>query len=442
MGTPRPPGPRGLDLLRQGVAGAGFLPGLFQRVAGEHGDLARIGVGPLGLYLVSGPDLIQQVLVDQERSFEKGKGERRFARRLLGRGVLGSEGAFHDRQHAALVPSTHGGVLDRYAATVVEHAERLQRRWSPGRPVDAFDELGETTLRGMVQILFGDPPGTPAGSEMTEALSGAVEALESLPAPVLPGADRLPLPANRRFEEAKERLDALVARHVVDRRATGRTDDLLGALAAATLPDGSEMPAEQVRDEALSIFRGHKTTGTLVSWCWWLMARHPEAEAEVLDEIDAVVGGRLPEAADVPKLEKTRRLIDESMRLFPPAPLVARRAEVDVELDGYPIPRGSSVVVSQWVVHRDPRWHPEPRRFDPERFLPERRAGWHPFVYFPFGGGMKTCLGDEVAPFEALLILATVGRRWRLPLDPEATVVPKPLPTLQPKGLRVLPVRR
>jgi cytochrome P450 len=438
-----PPGPGPLRLIRDGISGASFIPGFFADTARRYGDVASLGLGPFRAYLVSGPDQVQQVLVDHAAHFEKGKGERRFTRRLLDTGVLGSEGAYHDRQHFLIEPTVHGKALERFADAVAGHAERTHRRWSPGRDVDAFEEMADATSAAMVEVMFGHPPGTPGAWEMSDALGEAVDALESLPAPVLPGAERLPLPANRRFDQARDRLDRLIAAQVAERRRSGSQDDLLGALVAARHPDGSGMTDEQVRDEALTVYRGHKTTGTLVCWCWYLMARHPGAEEAVLAEVDAVVGDRPPEAADVPKLEKTRRLVDEALRLFPPAWMMARRAESDTEVGGFPVPTGTTVIVSPYVVHRDPRWHPEPRRFDPDRFLPERRAGWHPYAYFPFGGGPKMCLGDEFAWFEATLFLATVGRRWRLRLVPDHPVAPAPRATLQFRdGLRVTPERR
>jgi cytochrome P450 len=203
------------------------------------------------------------------------------------------------------------------------------------------------------------------------------------------------------------------------------------------------MDDRQVRDDALSIFRGHKTVGTAVSWMWYLLSRHEEVERSVLEEVDAILGDRPPTAADYPRLDTCRRVFDETMRLFPGAWMLARRAIAEHELGGFPIPVGATVITSPYVIHRDPRHHSEPRRFDPERFLPEPRAGWHPFAYFPFGGGSRTCLGDEFAPFEAVLLVAEVARRWRLRPAPGFRVEPGPRATFVPRsGMRLLLERR
>jgi cytochrome P450 len=296
----------------------------------------------------------------------------------------------------------------------------------------------------MVEILFGTTVDGSPGRELRRALVEAVDALESLPLPAAPGTGRLPLPANRRFERARDRLDSLMSRMVAERRtAPGRHADLLAAIAWARGADGRAMEDRQVRDEALSLFRGHRTAGTALCWTWYLLSRHPGVEARVLEEIDSVLGDRLPGADDVPRLQYCGMVVAESMRLFPPAWIMVRRAVAEHEVGGYAVPVGTTVLVSPYVVHRDPRLHAEPRRFDPERFAPDRRGGWHPFAYFPFGGGSKRCLGDELARFEAVLLMAVVGRTWRLREAPGHRVEPAPRATLKPRfGLKVIPERR
>jgi cytochrome P450 len=335
-------------------------------------------------------------------------------------------------------------MLQRHAEVVVERGSRMQEAWTDGQIVDAFALLEETTMAVMVEALFGANVDDPFGRMLGDDLSEAIDALERLPLPVVPGAARLPLPANRRFERAAARLDERLLPMIAARR-TGRAGDgdILTEFARAMHPDGEAMDDRLVRDEAMSIFRGHKTTGTAVSWTWYLLSRHPQVEARMFDELDSVLGDALPSAEDLGRLTYTRMVLDESMRLFPPAWMVARRAIAEHEADGYVIPVGSTVVTSAYVIHRDERFHPEPRRFDPERFTPGRAASRHPFAYFPFGGGPKMCLGDEFAVMEAMLLLATVGRRWRLRLAPGHVVEPLPKATLKPRhGLRVILERR
>jgi cytochrome P450 len=320
----------------------------------------------------------------------------------------------------------------------------MQDGWGDGQVVDVFDLLAEATMAAMIEILFGTSVDRVEGRALRDALTGAVEALESLPLPVVKGADRIPLPANRRFDKARARLDSLLMPMVAERRARPTSDgDLLTSMVHARNANGDAMSDRQVRDEALSIFRGHKGTGTALSWIWYLLSRHPAAERRMLEEIDSTIGNGLPTVEDLARLQFCRMVMAESMRLFPPVWLIARRAVTEHHVGGYRIPVGSAVITSPYVIHRDPHVHPEPLRFDPDRFAPERHSGWHPFAYFPFGGGPKRCVGDDFATFETLLLLATVGRGWRLNLAPDRRVEPAPKATLKPRdGLHMILERR
>jgi cytochrome P450 len=428
-----PPGPRSRNLLGTAVGAARYLPGFLQRVAREFGDVACIVAGPASVYVLSSPELARDLLVDHEASFEKTRGELRFSRRLLEDGVLASEGEFHREQHWLLYPAIHGESLAHHGAAIVAGAERMESGWGDGDVVDAFELVSGTTSDVMIEVMFGLDVHDPAGRELASALAEAIDALERLPLPFLAISERLPLPANRRFDRAEARLDAILVPLIDLAREDGANGGMIADLARARRPDGTRMDDAQVNSEALSIFRGHKTAGTALCWMWYLLSRHPEVEAAVLAEIDAVVGDREPAAADYPALALCRRVFDETERLFPGAWLVSRRAVAGHEFGGYPVPVGASVLTSPYVIHRDERFHPEPRRFDPDRFLPERRAGWHPFSYFPFGGGSKRCLGDEFAPFEAVLMLAAIGRRWRLRPAPGRPVEPAPKATFKPR---------
>jgi cytochrome P450 len=438
MGAPPlPPGPRLRDLVFTATGAARYLPGFFQRVAREFGDVACISAGPVRAYLLSAPELAEELLLASEDRFEKGRGERRFTRRLLEEGVLASEGEFHRTQHWLLYRATHGEALDRYADEVAAGAGRMQRGWSGGDVVDAFDLLARTTTDIMIEVMFGVRVDRPDGRELAAALAEAVDALEHLPVPFLELGEWLPLPANRRFDRAEARLDSLLNPLIRrSREGDGADRGMVGDLVRARRPDGTVMDDQQVNSEALSIFRGHKTAGTALCWMWYLLARHPEVEATVLAEIDDVLGAgaRGPTAADYPSLSLCRRVFDEAERLFPGAWMLSRRAIADHEVGGWAVPQGSTVITSSYVIQRDERFHPEPRMFDPDRFLPERRVAWHPFAYFPFGGGSKKCLGDEFAPFEAVLLLAAIGRNWRLRLVPDRPVRPAAKATFKPRG--------
>ena len=259
--------------------------------------------------------------------------------------------------------------------------------------------------------------------------------------------DKLPLPSTRRFEKARERLDGIIYGLIEERRANGEDrGDLLSMLLMSQDEegDGKGMTDLQVRDEAMTLFlAGHETTANALTWTWYLLSQHPEAEKGLHEELDAVLGNRLPTVEDLDRLSYTRMVLAESMRLYPPVWAVARRAINDYEVDGFVAPAGSFVFMSQYVTHRDERFHPDPLRFDPERWTPERQASRLQFSYFPFGGGPRRCIGESFAWMEGILVLATLARKWKARLVPGHRVELKPLITLRPKhGMRMTLERR
>jgi cytochrome P450 len=259
--------------------------------------------------------------------------------------------------------------------------------------------------------------------------------------------DRLPLPSINRFRRARARLDATIFRMIEERRS-GRRDgrcldrgDLLSMLLLAqdAEGDGDGMTDQQLRDEAMTLLvAGHETTANALTWTWYLLSEHPDVEARVHAEVDAALPGRTPDADDVLRLPYTRMVLAESMRLYPPAWALGRRAITDHELDGYLIPARSIVLLSQYIMHRDPRFYAHPERFDPERWTPEAQSGRPKFSYFPFGAGPRQCIGEQFAWMESTLVLATIAQRWRLRLVSGHPVEPRPLITLRPKhGMRM-----
>jgi cytochrome P450 len=249
---------------------------------------------------------------------------------------------------------------------------------------------------------------------------------------------RLPLPAVRRADRAIAQLDAIIYRIINERRASGEDrGDLLSTLLLAQDEEGSGgMTDLQLRDEVMTLFlAGHETTANALAWTWYLLAKHPEIEAELHAEVDALGGDPTP--ADYPRLKFTERVFAESMRIFPPAWIIGRLALQTVRLGGWTIPRGAVVIVSQWVTHRDARWWPEPERFDPRRFAdvaPALQPARPKFAYFPFGGGSRVCIGEGFAWMEGVLVLATIARTWRLRLTSDEPVQPQAVITLRPRG--------
>jgi len=334
-----------------------------------------------------------------------------------------------------------------YGAPMVELADRHAARWRDGEVVDVAREMTRLTLAIVGRTLF-DADVESEADEIGQAMTTAVTLFGStLTLPYSEIIDRLPLPANRRFARAKARIDATIARLIAERRSSpGQHTDLLSLLLAAwdSEGDGTGMTDAQVRDEAITIFlAGHETTANALAWTWYLLSQNPAAEAKLHAEVDAVLGDRPPTAADFPRLPYTERVLAESMRLFPPAWIVGRRALEDREIGGFRIPRRSIVLACQWVTHRDPRYFPDPERFDPDRFLPEAKAARPKFAYFPFGGGPRVCIGEGFAWLEGVLVLATIARRWRLTLERGQIVTPAPSITLRPKyGIRMRLERR
>jgi cytochrome P450 len=245
----------------------------------------------------------------------------------------------------------------------------------------------------------------------------------------------------RRFRQARGRLDAIVYRMIGEHRSENRDrGDLLSMLLAARYDDGSAMPDLQIRDEVMTIFlAGYETIANALTWTWYLLSQNPEAERKFYEELDSVLGNGDAAYDDLGRLSYTEMVLAESMRLYPPAWAMGRLALEDFALGPYFLPRNTTVFMSQYIMHRDPRYFPDPERFDPERWRPEAKASRPRFSYFPFGGGARQCIGESFAWMEGILILATLGRRWLLKHVPGHRVEPQPLITLRPKyGMQMI----
>ena len=429
------PGPRGLWPVGQMYAFSRDPLTLLAGLARRYGDVARFKAGPQSVYLLSHPDYVRDLLVTNHARFKKGRALQR-AKRLLGEGLLTSEGDFHRRQRRLAQPAFHRQKVAEYGRVMVEYAERASARWRDGEELDVSEEMMRLTLAVVGKTLF-DAEVESDADEVGAALTEVMNLFGYLMLPFSELLEKLPLPPRRRFLRARARLDAVIYRIIEARRRDGRDrGDLLSTLLHAVDEEGDRtgMTDEQLRDEVMTIFlAGHETTANALTWCWYLLAQNPEAEARLHAELDRVLaGGRAPTPEDAPALRYTEMVVSEAMRLYPPAWALGRLALEDHEVGGYLIPRGSLVLVSQYVMHRDPRFWPEPERFDPGRWTPEAKAARPQFSYFPFGGGPRRCVGEGFAWMEAVLILATLARRWRLRLAPGADVRTEPRITLRP----------
>jgi cytochrome P450 len=407
------------------------------RIAREYGDVVRFKVGPQRIFLLNHPDHVRDVLVTHHERFHKGRALKR-AKRLLGESLLTSEGEFHRRQRRLALPAFHRQRINSYGSVMVEYAERVGARWREGETLDVSSEMMRLTLAVVGKTLF-DADVESDADEVGAALTEVMELFDFLMLPFSELLEKLPLPPQRRFLRARAALDSVVYRIIEERRrGGGDRGDLLSMLLLAVDEEGDRtgMTNEQLRDETMTLFlAGHETTANALTWTWHMLARNPEAERRLHEELDAVLeGGRTPKVEDFAALRYTEMVVAETMRLYPPAWAIGRLAIEEHEVAGYRIPRGSLVLVCQYVMHRDPRFFPDPETFDPERWTTEARAARPQFSYFPFGGGPRRCIGEGFAWMEAVLMLATLARRWRLRPAPGAKVEAHPRITLRPKG--------
>src|ERR1044071_364390 len=417
-----PPGPKGA------LPGLAFLSftrdplGFLRGVAREHGDVVYFSGMSDDFYLLNNPDYVKDVLVPPHARFMKGRGLQR-AKRLLGEGLLTSEPPLHRRQRRLAQPAFHKQRINAYASLMVDYAVRLEReRWREGRTLDVAQEMMHLALTIVGKTLFGSETEAEA-EEVRDALTASMASFARFMMPFAELLGRLPLPANRRFEQSRARLDRIIYRIIEERRASGEDrGDLLSMLLKAQDEegDGGGMTDEQLRDEAMTIFlAGHETTANALAWTWYLLSQNPEAEAKLHAELEDVLAGRPPAAEDFPRLRYTEMVFAESMRLYPPAWILGRRALEEFEVGGYLVPRGALVILSPYVMHRDPRFWPDPERFDPERFTPEAKASRPQFAYFPFGGGPRRCIGEGFAWVGGGRVGATARPRRGVPMTPE-----------------------
>jgi cytochrome P450 len=405
--------------------------------AREHGDFVPLRLGPTRAIVLSHPDLVEEVLVTRNHDFRKNDGALRL-RSLLGNGLVLSEGNFWRRERRLAQPAFHRQRIASYGETMVAYAERMLATWRDGETRDVHREMVEVTFQIAARTLFGTEVASDLARIRAATLTTTQHFRSRLYTMMFFLPDAVPTPGNLRFRRAVRELDALVYRIIRERRATGEDPgDLLSMLLRAQDEDGSGMTDRQLRDEVLTLLlAGHDTTALALSWAWYLLARHPEVEVRLWAELDEVLDGRSPTVADVPRLRYAEAVITETMRLYPPAWAMGRKALRDTAVGGYPVPRGTTLFMSQWAIHRDPRFFDEPERFIPERWTDGTLARKLPrFAYFPFGGGQRICIGNTFAMLEAVLLLATIAQRYRLTLaDPDRPVTPLPVVTLRPKG--------
>jgi cytochrome P450 len=436
-----PPRPRDNPLVGSALELRRSQIGTYERVMRDHGDVVRLCVGPPGLrfdlYCVFHPDGVKRVLGGPRNGYSKGNRFYRMIAESLGSGLLTSEGETWERQRRLIQPLFTRKQIAGYADLMAAEATDVAARWARnGQRVDANAEMVRLTLRVVGRAIFGEDVDK-AGPVLDSAFPVLNRhTFRRATAPVAPPAS-WPTPSNRRAARAKRELYGVVDELIAKRARSGTDgDDLLSRLLRARDADtGAAMDVQQVRDEALIfLLAGHETTSTALTFTLNLLGRHPREQHLIREELDAVLGGRPPTVDDFPSLERTAMAVKEAMRLYPPAYATGRLSEDDDEIGGYPIPAGSYVVVSQYATHRHPGFWEDAEAFDPARFTPEREADRHPYAYFPFGRGPRSCIGSHFAMLESVMAVAILLSRMtvcaeleRVPLDTEGI-------TLRPRG--------
>ena len=395
------------------------------------------------VYLVNEPEAVHELLAASHRDVRKDTGHQLFLRPVLRNGLLLNEGEPHLKQRRMMQPAFHAGRIASYVETMVSFAGRTAGRWRDGQHIDAMGEMMSLALDIVGKTLFNSEIAEDK-RHIASAIEDILRADSILLFPHGQQIIRLPFPRARRFWKAIKTLDDIVYRIIAEHRASGGEGDCHHMLLEARDEvDGSGMTDDELRDEVLTLFlAGHETTASTMTWAWRMLAENPEVEARFHAEIDGVLGGRAPVMEDAERLPWTRQIVEETLRLFPPAYFFGRETLREIEIQGYIIPKGSQVLLSPFATHRDPRFFPDPERFDPERFSPELRESRPRNAYFPFGAGPRKCIGERFAMMEAMLVLAAIGQQWRLCAEGAARPAIDPRITLRPQGGMPLVVRR
>lgn len=416
---------------------------LFQHLAEKYGDIAHYKIGWSHIVFLNHPDYIREVLVVQNDNFIKERTVRR-SKMLLGEGMITSEGAQHRGQRQAAQPAFHRQRIPEYAAAIVCEGARTRESWRDGDTRDISLEMMHLTLSIVAQTLFA--------TDLRDEVDELVDAINRIMGlynflVMLPAAEWLVHarpPGLAAFVRARKRIDAVVYRMIeAHRREKSDRGSLLDLMLAAS-PDKSAASERSLRDQVITIFlAGYETVANALTWTWYLLSQNPACERRFQEEIDGELRGRLPSYDDLPRLRYTEMVFAEAMRLYPPAWAMGRYAQQDFQLGEFFLPAKTTVLTSQYILHRDPRFFPDPLRFDPERFTPEAKARRAKFTYFPFGAGARQCIGESFAWMEGILLLATLGQKWKLTLVPGHPVEPQPLITLRSKyGMKMVANRR
>lgn len=441
----------------------------------EYGDISHFKFGGQHIYLIDHPDYIKDVLVTYNNNFIKSRGLQ-LAKRILGEGLLTSEGELHHSQRQLIQPVFQPDEIPNYANIMTDYALDISNRWNDDDhgKVDIHREFMHLTLAIVSKAFFNISIEESEIKEIDQYVTTLIEYFNRARIPFAGIIEKLPLSNNIHFRHAKKQLDTIIYRIIDSHRNSSSNSnhnhnnkqdgsyphkDLISLLlqdqtdSYISANENNNKSAnkrnkkihnitintdkQQLRDNVTTIFlAGHETVANALTWTFYLLSHNPEEEKMLHEEVDSVLDNydhAVPTVKDIPKLEYTERVFAESMRLYPPAWAIGRQAINDCKIGGYVIPAGSSILMSQYLMHHDPRYFPEPERFDPERWNPSEKAKRPRFSYFPFGGGPRSCIGEPFAWMEGILVIATIARRWKMRIIPGHPVILQPLVTLRPK---------
>jgi cytochrome P450 len=443
--TARPPGPKGAPIMGVMREFNRDQLAFIERARREYGDVVWMRFLYVPALFLYHPDDIEYVLTTNPKNFIKSMSLRsNFFQRLVGNGLLTSQGEEWKRARRLSQPAFHRERVGSYANVMVDYTNRLTARWREGDTRDIHIDMMRLTLEIVVQCLFS--------ADVSHDVDDVGATLKELVKPFAAQAtlswilnNRLPTPAHFRFHGLAKKIDNVVYRIIAERRTIGKDEgDLLSMLLAARDEDGSQMSDRQLRDEVMTLFlAGHETTALTLAWSWYLLGSNPDAERKFHAELDEVLGDRAPTAADLPRLKFTEQIAKECLRLYPPAYGLGREAINDCEISGYQIRAGTQVFMFQWATQRDPRFYDEPEAFRPERWTEDFTESLPRYAYFPFGGGPRACIGASFAMMEIVLCLAAIGQKFRLELDPNHPVSIYPAMSLRPRdGIKVAVKKR
>jgi len=431
-----PPGP-GANLLMSVLKQKKWIDPLahFKHLASEYGDIAHYKLGRRHILFLNHPDYIREILVVQHANFVKERTQQR-AKLLLGEGMITADGAIHKQQRQASAPAFHRQKMSAHAGEIVRRAAALRGQWSSGEAHDIHLEMMTLGLGIIGATIFS----TDLGEEVHELNRAMADIMDVYNAVVLlPGIRlllQIPFTPLRRFVHARRKLHTAVNKLIAEHRQRGADatgTDLLTMLLDAQKTFG--WSNDHVRDQVVTvILAGYETTAIALTWTWYLLSQNAAAEAKMHEELDRVLQGRLPRYEDLPQLRYTEMVMAEALRLYPPAWAMGRLSLSAFQLGEYRLPAGTTVIASQYILHRDARFFADPLRFDPERHTTEAKAARTKGAYCPFGMGPRQCIGEAFAWMEGVLVLATIAQRWRMRHDERHKVEVEPLFTLRPKG--------